>query len=77
MCGWYTTTVEADAGAISIYYDANGIEIGRQQPLMPDSAFGDILYTCDGQAFTVTGEQLQSSECQHLQGHDCPMGTCP
>lgn len=77
MCGWYTATVEADGGSLSIYYDPQGQEIGRQIPLMPDAAFGAIMYTCDGETFTVTSERLQSPECQHLQARDCPMGACP
>jgi len=77
ICGWYTATAEADGAALGIYYDARGTEIGRQKHLMPDAALGAVLYTCDGQTFVVTSEQLQSQDCQRLQPRDCPMGTCP
>jgi hypothetical protein len=70
-------SVGAYGSAFIISYNPNGVEIGRQQRLMPDAAFGDLLYTCNGQTFTVTSAQQQAPECQHVQAHDCPMGTCP
>ncbi len=76
MCGWYTNSVGTDGNVYLIYYDPNGVEIGRQQRVVPDAASGDLLYSCDGQSLTITSAQLQSAACQHVQAHDCPMGTC-
>ncbi len=76
MCGSYTNAVGADGNVYLVYYDPSGVEVGRQQRVVPDAATGDLLYTCDGQTYTVTGAQLAARECQHLQLRDCPMGTC-
>jgi hypothetical protein len=76
MCGWYTNAVGADGNVYVVYYDPNGVEVARQQRVMPDAALGDLLITCDGQTYTVTRALLQAPECQHLQPRDCPMGMC-
>lgn len=76
ICGWYLNSVGTDGNVYLIYYDPNGLEIGRQQRVVPDAASGDFLYACDGQTFTITRSQVQSPACQHVQARDCPMGTC-
>jgi len=76
-CGWYTPTIEPDAGALSVLYDPDGREVARQQLLMPSELYSAVRYTCDGQEFVVTSEQRQASVCQRVQAHDCPAGICP
>jgi hypothetical protein len=76
VCGSYTNAVESDGNVLLVYYDPNGAEVARQHRVVPDASASDLVYTCDGQTYTVTSAQLGAPQCQHLQARDCPMGTC-